>query len=263
MKDIRSFYEALCRLYPERDACPGDTDGLQICPEPDRPVRRVLCALDLCASSVNAAKRVGADLLLTHHPIFYGGVRTLDPDRHPENRSVCDLILSKIAHISLHTRFDAGNGGMNDTLCAILGLKNVSETGLPDEPRKLARVGDLETPCTPEAFAEFVSGSLDTDVLLTDGGRTIRRVLVVTGGGKDYADLFFHSDADAFLSGELSHHVRVDAADLKKTVLEAGHYGTEKIFLQAIAPVVKRIDDTIELFFCPDTPHEIAICAQK
>lgn len=254
----RELYDALTARFPLKCAAPYDFDGLQICPDETRPVRRVVCALDLTSDSVQKAKESGADLLITHHPIFFGGIRTLDPAFSHDTKNATALLAAGIAHISLHTRFDAGDGGINDTLAAKLRLTDVEGFGTDDEIRKLGRIGNT-APVSSREFAAFCARTLGTHVLLTDAGNTVRRVAAVGGSAGDYLDLFLLSDADALVTGEVSHHHRIAANEAGKTLIEAGHYGSEIVFCEAITKVLLSLEDAPEIIPMTDTCHEVCI----
>ena len=257
--NIRSLSDALTARFPEEDRASFDFDGLQVCPDEEREVRRIVTALDVTKESVAAAIDCGADLLLTHHPILFSPVRTLDPASSMDANLATTLLKNGIALITLHTRFDAGVGGINDTLAKKLALDSPLPFGTDDEPTKLGRIGDLKKPLSPEEFAKEVSRALGTHVLLTDGKRPVRRTVVVGGAAGDYLEATLESDADAIVTGELSHHRRLLAAYRGKTVIEAGHFGSEILFCEAVKAVLETLDPTLDVRAFRDTPHEVCI----
>ncbi|MBP3685491.1 MAG: Nif3-like dinuclear metal center hexameric protein [Clostridia bacterium] len=257
--NIRSLSDALSARFPEKDRASFDFDGLQVCPDEGREVRRIVTALDVTRESVAAAIDSGADLLLTHHPILFSPVRTLDPASSMDADLATTLLKNSVALITLHTRFDAGLGGINDTLAEKLGLTCVTPFGTADEPTPLGRIGNLKMPLSPEEFAQEVGRVLGTHVLLTSGESPVLRTVVVGGAAGDYLEATLESDADAIVTGELSHHRRLLAAYRKKTVIEAGHFGSEIVFCEAAERVLLEIDPTLDVCAFSKTPHEVAI----
>lgn len=260
--NVRELYNRLNELYPEEHRSSFDFDGLQICADEAREVRRIVTALDVTRQSVQTAVKRHADTLITHHPIFFSGTRTLDPLSSMDADLATQLMRHSINLITLHTRFDAGVGGINDTLCEKLGLTDVVPFGLPDEPIPLGRIGRLPEPMAPFEFTCEVTEALDNYTLMTYGHFMIERVLVVGGAAGDYLPAFLQSDADALVTGELSHHRRLQIFHAKKTAVEASHYGSEVIFCEAIGKVLSRIDENLKVMAFPETPHEQCVVAK-
>ncbi len=256
--NLQDLYRALCARFPEEGRCAFDLDGLQLAPDLSREIKTVVCALDVTRESVSAAKKAGAELLLTHHPIFFSGVRTLDPGSSMDAENATELLTSGIAHISLHTRFDAGEGGINDTLAKKLSLSDVRPFGTAEEPT-LGRCGILKDKMTSEDFARFVADALGTHVLFTSGSDTVRSVAIVGGAAGDFLDAFVETDLDALVTGEVAHHRRLTVSHANKTLLEASHYGSEIVFCEAIEAVLAELIPTAEIVPFVDTPHEICI----
>ncbi|MFM2438531.1 MAG: hypothetical protein RLZ55_1350 [Actinomycetota bacterium] len=114
---------AMERLYPTRLAEGWDAVGL-VCGDPERPVRRILVAVDPVAEVVDEALACGADLLITHHPLLLGGVHGV-PATTPEGRVVMRLIEAGCALLCAHTNADSANPGVSDALAEALGLRDL------------------------------------------------------------------------------------------------------------------------------------------
>ncbi len=255
---IRELYAKLEDRFPQDLRASFDLDGLQLCADEVRDIRRIVCALDVTSESVEYALTQKADLLITHHPLFFSPIRTLDTAESYEARCATRLLQAGISHISLHTRFDAGVGGINDTLAKVLGLVDIVPFGTPDEVMGLGRIGTV-CACTAREFARHCAKKLSTHVLVTDAQNEIRRVAVVGGAAGDYLELFLDSDADLLVTGELNHHRRIAARQAHKSVVEAGHYGSEILFTEAITAVLKPLLEQAQILPFVDTPHEACI----
>lgn len=259
---IQALYDALCTRFPESARASFDFDGLQLCPEPQKDVETIVCALDVTRESVEAAIGNHATVLITHHPIFFAGVRTLDPSSSMDAELATELLKNGVAHISLHTRFDAGEGGINDTLAKKLVLENVLPFGTEEEPT-LGRQGELKEAMNSEAFAQFVADTLSTHVLFTSGNETVKRVAVVGGAAGDFLDAFVKTDLDALVTGEVAHHRRLLISHEQKTLVEASHYGSEIVFCEAIAKVLSDLNAAADVISFTGTPHERSIPVSK
>ena len=119
---------------------------------------------------------------------------------------------------SFHTRLDALDGGVNDCLCALLSLENVSAFG----ECGIGRVGDLPTPMTAEELARLAKELLGADgVLLSECGKVCRRVAVLGGEGGDDIYAAISAGADTYISGRLGYHAMTDAPDMGINLIEA------------------------------------------
>ena len=224
-----------------------DNDGLMCCPDPEREVRRVLAVLDITEEAVDEAIRGGYDLILSHHPLVFRGIKSLT-DRDGVGRKLLKLVQNGISAMSFHTRLDALTGGVNDLLAASLGLTEV----IPFGAEQIGRVGKLQKEMSPEEFALLVKDALHAPtVSLSSAGRRVSRVAVLGGSGRD--DLFaaIAAGADIFLSGELGYHTMVDAPENGVSLVEAGHFYTEYPICRWLCDAVRELDPTVdcEVFF--------------
>ena len=135
---VREFYLALCAIIPRELGCEWDKDGLNVCPDPDREVGRVLIALDATDEVVDRAVSQGYDLIFTHHPMLWNGLKAVLAD-DADGAKVIKLCKSGVSAISFHTRIDAAEGGVNDILASLVGLEQIEVVG--DE--RIMRVGTL------------------------------------------------------------------------------------------------------------------------
>lgn len=206
---------------------------------PDARVDTVLCALDMSMDVLSEARRRGAQLVVTHHPILFRGRKNLN-ETDGEGRLLCELVRSGVAMIAAHTNFDNANPGVNDALAAALGLTDIQalENGM--------RVG---TPAQVSfnQFADHAEKTLGGPVRrYGDPGRRIRRVAVLGGAGEDYAKLAIAAGADAYLTGEMAYHKALDAVDNGLCVLEAGHAATEYPAISALRRGLQIAADAVQ-----------------
>ena len=108
---IAKLYEILEKSAPRALSAEWDNDGMACCADTQKEVKRVLVALDATEAAVNYATENKFDLLLTHHPLLFRGVKELTPGKCVP-RKLLKLALGGVAAISLHTRLDAAEGGL-------------------------------------------------------------------------------------------------------------------------------------------------------
>ena len=244
---VRELYAILNKKIPSTLSCDWDNDGLMCCPDGSREVRRVLVALDATDSVCDAAIEGGYDLILAHHPFVFKGLRALEDENAIFAKAV-KLIKSGISVMSFHTRLDALEGGVNDTLASVIGLKDVESfigEGLP-----IGRIGVLDAPMSLNDFAELVKEKLGSPfVLASDAGREVRRVAVVGGDGKDFVGDVRALGADTYLSGRFDYHSMTDTPDAIGTpinLLEAGHFYTEFPVCETLCNMIAEISPEIK-----------------
>ena len=215
------------------------------CPESDREVKRVLIALDATGYAVDAAIAGEYDTIITHHPFVFKGLKSLDDEGGVSAKAIA-LIRKGISVMSFHTRLDAVEGGVNDKLCELLGLKNVRTMLEGDIP--LGRIGELDANENVNEFALRVKNTLGSPmVLLSDAGLPARRIAVLGGGGKDMVGIACAYGADTFVSGRLDYHPMTDTRDSAYPInlIEAGHFYTEYPVCQVLADMILAIDENI------------------
>lgn len=228
MSNVKEIYSELNALIPHELSAAWDNDGLMVCPNGKREVRRVLIALDATAAVVDEAKDF--DLIITHHPILFRKIGAVTEEQFV-SKKVIDLISRGLSVMSFHTRFDAMDGGMNDIFAAKLGLSNVGKFGDAESPT-LGRIGCV-APTDASALTEKVKKTLGAPfILLADSGKPIEKVAVCGGDGGDFIIPAKAAGADALVTGRAGYNRMVDAIDDGITVIEAGHYYTEAIFAE-------------------------------
>ncbi|MCF2670239.1 MAG: Nif3-like dinuclear metal center hexameric protein [Butyricicoccus sp.] len=214
-------------------------------------VSRVLCALDVTETVAQEAHRIGAQLIVAHHPLIFTSVRHVTAD-DVTGRVLRFVTKNDISVICMHTNADCAQGGVNDALAAVLGLSHVvnMEAG---ENGMLGRVGDLSAPMSAQEFAVYVKSALHAGgVRYTDGGRSITRVAVGGGACGKMMDAALTKGADAFVIGDCSYDLMQRAQALGLTLVDAGHFPTENPVAQTFASHLAAQFPTIETIVSTD-----------
>ena len=248
---IREFYSALDARFPRSLSWEWDNDGISCAPDLNAPVKGIYISLDPTEDAVDAAVESGCNVLLTHHPMLFRGLKTVD-GHDTGSRKVIRLIQNGITAMAFHTRLDAADGGVNDALAARLGLTDVIPFGDHDNPagKPIGRVGDLPHEMTAEEFAETVKAALNLPALVFAGcGKPVRRVAVLGGAGDDDIPAAVAAGADTYVTGELRYHQLCDAPYGVINLVMAGHYHTEAPVLEVLERVCREI--------CPHVPMRV------
>ncbi len=250
---VVQLYQKLNEQIPSALSCDWDNDGEMCIPLPDREVHRVLVTLDITEDAVQTAIQKKADVIISHHPLLFRGIKHMTAT-DPVTRRCIALCRVGIAAISFHTRLDALPGGVNDALATTIGLTEV----IPYESQGIAmgRMGILSQEMTAEQFASHVAKQLNApSVLLADTGRPVRRVAVLGGSGGDDIQAALAAGADTYVTGEASYHHMVDAPEMGLNLIVAGHFYTEQPVCQTLANMIRATlpDAQIELFISNKT----------
>ena len=238
------------KLYPPESAQSWDQVGL-VSGDPAQPVSRIHFAVDPTLAVIEEARALGADLLVTHHPLLLRGIHSV-ATTGAKGASVTALVVHDIALYVAHTNADAADPGVNDALAAACGLVATEPLAMVDG-LPLGRVGDLPAPL---ALVDFVVG-LSAQLPPAAGGvrvagpaqGQVRRVAVMGGAGDDLFDQVRSSGADVYVTADLRHHPVLEAREEARGgvpyLVDAGHWATESLWLEgAAARVVEALATT-------------------
>lgn len=238
---VKQLYKILDAKIPKELSCEWDNDGLMLCPEPHRQVRKVLIALDATADVADAAIEGGFDVIVTHHPVIFKGLKAINDENYVSEKAI-RLIRAGVAVFSFHTRLDALEGGVNDVLALELGLENIEPFG----EEGIGRIGDLYDEQSVEEFAFRIKEWLDAPyVNLANANKECRRVAVLGGSGDDDVRAAIAAGADTYVSGELKYHTLADAPEMGINLIEAGHFYTEYPVLCVLEQLIEAADEAI------------------
>ena len=224
IREIEAYFET---LYPESRKCAWDNDGMLFCPDRDLEVSSVLTCLDVTFPAIEKAVREGCQLIISHHPLIFSPVSRITEDTIVGQKLLL-LIQSGISLLSLHTRFDGAVGGLNSAFASDLGVLPLREGDILEDEPYIGGIGKISNKCSPEEFAKFISRSLDTTVKLYSAGLDVQLVGYCCGSGKDLVQACLKEGADAFVGGDIPYHVALSAVEEGMTVIDCGHYASEK-----------------------------------
>ena len=235
---VREFYNKLCELYPQSLSSSWDNDGLMCCPDSGKEVKKVLVCLDATVEALTYARDAGFDTVLTHHPLIFKGLKALN-DGDIVGQRVLLALQAGISVISLHTRLDAGEGGVNDTLASLLGLTDIRPFGDSDSPT-LGRIGEIDI-SSPEELAKRIREATGAPFVSSYVCRPVKCVAVVGGGGGDLIADAALAGADTLITGESGYNKSLDAMESGINIFIAGHYYTEA----PVCSILKELCESI------------------
>ena len=240
--------EIIEKLAPINIAEEWDNVGLLVgrC---EADVSKVLIALDALDAVVDEAVAIGADAIITHHPVIFRPINRIT-DENPLGRRLLRLIEGGICLYSAHTNLDAVDGGINDMLIDIFGLLN-KEFICESKPGVFTgRAGILPDATTLSDFALKVKNTLGLAVAAYcgDGDAAVCKVGII-GGGSANTDFFagvLAAGCDTFLTSDIKLSSAQAALDMGLNLVDMTHYGGEVIFAERLAEYLRRRVDKVE-----------------
>ena len=236
MTTVRQVYEEMQRIAPLELAESWDNPGLLV--DCGGTVQKVLVTLDITPEVVEEAARKHCEVIVAHHPVIFSPLKKIGPQDVP-----CQLVRAGISAICMHTNLDAAEGGVNEVLAGIFGMKNL-ETFADG----CGRVGEIELNSV-KGLAYQVQKELASrcnlpengpavQIKLVDNGRMVKRLAVISGAGGSMFEDALAVGADCLLTGEANHHAAIDAA---------GHYATEFPVTAAVAEKLRAALPELEV----------------
>ena len=257
----------LSRQFPESLACSWDNVGL-LAGNAEQEIHTIYIALDATDGVIEAAANAHADLLLTHHPLIFKGIKQVNSENFI-GRRILELIRHDIAYYAMHTNFDVA--AMADLAAERLELSEVAvlqETGMLPEMAVsfyaagqtrasgnqencrsaaaklcqggsgsiavgIGKIGMLPGPMPLKDCAELTKKAFDLDKVKVFGDldMQVHCAAVCPGSGKSVIEDALRKGAQVLITGDIDHHEGIDAVARGMAVIDAGHYGLEQIFI--------------------------------
>ena len=227
---IRKLEELSPLAYAESWDNPGLLAG-----RTDKEIKRIYIAVDATTEAIAEAESVGADMLLTHHPLIFKGIKKVNSEDFI-GRRILTLLQDDMCYYAMHTNFDVM--GMADAAADELKLQNreVLDITFEDDIAKegFGRLGDLPYPMTVDECAAYVKERfhLQAVKVFGQGSQQLVRAAISPGSGKSMIAPALGKGADVLITGDIDHHEGIDAVEQGMAVIDAGHYGVEHIFIE-------------------------------
>ena len=245
--------------YPPNEAAEWDRVGL-IVGSREAPVKKVMLAVDPVEVTGRQAIDMGADMIITHHPLYLRGTSFVSED-NAKGRLVANLIRNGVALFNAHTNADVMPGGVAEALAELVGLQDTVPMEVTGETESGAltgygRIGDLEQSVTLAQFASHVARVLPAgpNGLLVGGDpdALVRKVAVSGGSGDSFLGLANRLGADVFITADLRHHPASEHLEEGEAALICGsHFATEWPWLPHLATQLRhqasQVGDTLEV----------------
>ncbi len=252
-----NIIEILDNLAPRYLIDKWDNTGFQI-GDPEMKVEKILIALDLDRRVFKRALDINAQMIITHHPIIFYPLKSINKLSYKESL-IYDIIKEDIVVYNAHTNLDMADGGVNDTLAKILGLKNTRslKSIYEENPYELAnkgkifgygRIGEIEEIYLDE-YLEIIKEKLAINHLIVYGNRDkkVKNIALCGGSGSSFIKEAFSNEVDLYITGDIKYHDAQYGDELGLTIVDAGHFHTEKVILPIIKEYLEKNIENIEI----------------
>ncbi len=239
---VKDILESLNVEAPFSLAESWDNVGLLV-GHPEQEVTAILAGLDPTNGLVDEAIAIGANTIITHHPVIFKPLPAINT-AEPGGRLLEKALSNNIAIIGCHTNFDSASEGVSDYLAHQLGLQNLSPLIPSADGNKtdtgLGRIGSYPTPLTSVDFLARVLDILNLPSVQMAGTlpQKVSTVAVCGGSGSDIAPIAYQRGADVYLSAEIKHSTAIWAVESDFCIIDGTHYSTEK---PAVTLLVKKL----------------------
>lgn len=243
LKEITDYIEG---LFPTEYAEDFDNVGLLV-GRADKDVEKVLLCLDANKNVISEAIKIGAKLVLTHHPVIFNPIKNIT-DNSDEGEMLLRAIENGISIYSAHTNLDSASSGLTDEVCALLSLTPVSNLD-----GVLGRLCTASAGATAKSLCEKIKKEFGIKKLYSTftKDREIKTVAVCNGSGSgELCSISKDLGADVYISGDLKHH-EMCAFNISDNIdfIEMRHFDSEKIVTKLLK---RKLDEKFEgrLFVC-------------
>ena len=253
---VQDIINAIEAVVPVSSACEWDNPGL-LCGCADDTVSAVLTALDVDEAVIREAIAVGANLILTHHPIMFRGIKKITDDT-PDGRAIRLLIQNNINLYAAHTNLDSLQNNCDVYLFNALGATDIKIIDKTSENAGLGRIGTLKKPLLPAELASAVKTALNCEHVRLAIGSTdkISKIAACSGDGTDYIAAALQMGAEAFITGDCKYHSVKDAVFCGMTVIDAGHFHTETYYKTILKQIITGKFSNLKVY-CSESEKDV------
>ena len=249
VKEVLSALEQFAPL-PLQES--WDNAGLQV-GLTEAEVSGALLCLDVTEAVVDEALRKGCNVVVSHHPLLFRGLKTIS-DLTDVQRTVRKAVKHEVCVISMHTNMDNARGGVNFKIAAKLGLTDVefmAEKRVGDVTCGSGVIGTLEEPMAADDFVKRVKQVFGVECAMTNEllRRPVSRVAICGGAGDFLLDDAVAVGADAFITGEMHYH-QYFGYEQRIQICVIGHYQSEQFTTEVFRDIIAER--------CPGVKTEIA-----
>lgn len=251
MARVGEIFEYLNELAPVSLKMDFDNVGLLV-GDAEKEVHKCLVALDITDEVIAEAKSLGAQLIVSHHPIIFGAVKRVTAD-DLVGRKIIALVRNDISAVCMHTNLDIALGGVNDALMAALSAEprrwlEACGCDAMGSPVGCGRIGELAEPMIFGDFLKLCKSALKANGLRYHyAGRPVKKLAVMGGAGGSSLIDAVRAGCDTYVTSDIKYNSFLDAKELGINLIDADHFCTENVIVPVLADKLRTKFGGVEL----------------
>lgn len=246
----KEIIKELEKAFPKNLAEEWDNVGLLV-GDNKRDVKKIQISLDATEIAIDNAIKNGVDMIVTHHPMIFRGIKTIDYST-VLGRKIIKLIENKINLYTLHTNLDSACGGLNDYILSQLGVKEfkILDENINGVDTGIGRVYKLDKEYSISEYIEFLKERLDIKNvrLVGDEDKKIKKVALINGSGMSYWMKAKKMGADVLITGDVGYHEALDAKENNLELIDMGHFESERCFEKLLKTYFEKMNIDVIIY---------------
>lgn len=247
---IKKIMEELEKKYPKKNAEEWDNVGLLIGDSQDE-ITGIVITLDVDEASIELAKKNSANLIIAHHPLIFKGLKNIDYST-PLGRKIKEIIKSGINLLTLHTNIDSSVDGLNDYILKKIGIKD-SKILVPSKERDsgIGRYYKLDNLMNIDEYCKKIKKNLDIEMMTLyskNKDKLCKKVAFVNGSGAEFWKNANFYKCDLLITSDTKYHIVQEALEEKFSILDLGHYESEKEFMNLVYEIIDEIGVEVAVY---------------
>ena len=216
--------------FPLKYAESWDNTGFQV-GNREKEISHIYVAVDVTDETIEEAIRLGADMIITHHPMIFSPLSSVTTDTI-NGRRVLRMIEHGICYMSTHTNYDSCR--MADLAADRLELTDCEVLEEIADGMGIGKVGHLPKEMTLKECALYVKEKFHIPSVrfFGNGEQKVKFAAICPGSGKSLVKDCHAKGAEVYITGDIDHHTGIDQADESLPIIDAGHYGIEHIYIE-------------------------------
>lgn len=239
---IREIITQLEQFAPTDLQLDWDNSGMQVGNEDDEATGALL-VLDVTEHAIERAKILGVNLIISHHPLIFSGLRSIT-GKTPTERVVIEAIRNSITVYSCHTNIDAAHGGVSWAMADRLSLQSVA----PLCANGLGCIGRLSKAMKLSEFTQYVKDQFSVPLIKINRNAPAQIETVAVMGGSGMSEMInaISAGADALVTADARYHDFQRAAN-DIALIDIGHYESEIEVLEIFLKIIRKKYPTFAL----------------
>lgn len=261
MLKVKDIAQAIEKFAPLKLQETYDNAGLQV-GDPEMGVSAVLLCLDVTEDVLKEAKQRGCNMVVSHHPLIFGGLKNLTGADETQRLAI-KALREGIAVYSAHTNLDSTNEGVSYEMAHMLNLTDI-EPLLPnpeDPSTGLGVIGMAKTPVPRMEFLRKVKETFNVGALRYSAlsrHLVVRKVALCGGSGAGFIKDALAKDADIYISGDIKYH-DFTSYGLDIIIADIGHYESELCSRRILSRIIRETYPDCITYFADSESNPVKI----